>query len=425
VAEQEDTEPTDEQRSHWSKRRRWLQFGLVVVGLACIAVVVLAVMASHYQPVSYGSMQSSVFPGIPGGKGIRAVNNLGGFHEDIYIPPQRGTFGLFADIRNNGTHPVTIVSVRLPGPGPLQLAGPVRYSKPGMGGSRQIPPPMSRVLHSVVLQPGQEMFLGFPVWMWPCTSHQGWEGLDSFSVKVKYAMFTHTVAVPWGMNGDSLLVRAPGGKPGQKGVTCAPGTTLANLPKVPKEKPSPHAVAGTIIRVRKGHDIGELRLVQMTMPDASAAIGPRLPPCFTQYSSDLAHRPNYRVIDFDLNWADIDFGSRGTAPAVRVTLAGPDGAPMIVAVPRGPAGNSLACRTARSFRLTRETTGWQAVYGMTLRVPLNAKLDHLLVTVDGHTISVPLVAACGTKSAGPNCFPGDQLGGEWMSGLPYSVFVRI
>ena len=183
--------------------------------------------------------------------------------------------------------------------------------------------------------------------MWPCTSNQGWEGLDAFYVKVKYMMFTHTVAVPWGLRGDSLLIRAPGGKPGQKGVRCAPGTTLENLPKVPVEKPSPHAVAGTIIRIRKGRDVGEMRIVQMTMPDAAAYIGPRLPHCFTQYSPDLAHRSNYRVINFDLNWADINFGQRGTAPAVRVTIAGPDGAPMLVAVPQGPGGNSLACRTAR------------------------------------------------------------------------------
>jgi hypothetical protein len=404
--------------------RRWWLWGLAVLGVACAVVAVLAVVASRYQPVSYGSFQASAFPGIPSGNGIRAVNNLGGFHEDLYIPPQRGTFGLFADITNNGTYPVTIVSVRLP-VGSLRLAGPVRYSMPGMGGSQQIPPPVSRVLHRVVLQPGQEMFLGFPVWMWPCTAHQGWEGLESFYVKVKYLMFTHTVEVPWGMDGDSLLIRAPGGKPGHKGVTCAPGTTLANLPKVPAEKPSPHAVAGTIIRVRKDRDVGELRLIQMTMPDAAAAVGPRLPACFTQYSTDLAHRPHYRVIDFDLNWAAINFGQRGIAPAVRATIAGPDGTAMLVAVPEGPGANRLACRAARSFRLGRETSGWQLVYGLTLRVPLNVDLDHLFLTVDGHTITVPLVPACGTKSAGPACFLGDQLGGDWISGSPYSIFLRI
>jgi hypothetical protein len=43
--------------------------------------------------------------------------------------------------------------------------------------------------------------------------------------------FTHTVDLPWFIFGDSVIMRLPGGKPGQKGVTCSPGTTLANLPK--------------------------------------------------------------------------------------------------------------------------------------------------------------------------------------------------
>jgi hypothetical protein len=29
-------------------------------------------------------------PGLPAGKGFRVVNNFGGFHQDIYVPPQRG-----------------------------------------------------------------------------------------------------------------------------------------------------------------------------------------------------------------------------------------------------------------------------------------------------------------------------------------------
>jgi hypothetical protein len=32
-------------------------------------------------------------------------------------------------------------------------------------------------------------------------------------------------------------MRLPGGKPGQKGVTCAPGTTPANLPKALPQNP--------------------------------------------------------------------------------------------------------------------------------------------------------------------------------------------
>jgi hypothetical protein len=53
----------------------------------------------------------------------------------------------------------------------------------------------------------------------------------------RYLFFTHTVDLPWFLFDDSVLMRLPGGtpgpssKPGQKGVICAPGTTLANLPK--------------------------------------------------------------------------------------------------------------------------------------------------------------------------------------------------
>jgi hypothetical protein len=142
-----------ELRRRSPNRRRWWLSGLATAGVACVTVAILAALASRYQPVGYGSVGVTSFPGIPAGKGIRPVNNFGGFHEDLYIPPQRGTFGLFAAIRNNGTHPITIVSARIPREGPLQLAGPVRYSMPGMGGSQAIPPPTSRVLHSVVLPP--------------------------------------------------------------------------------------------------------------------------------------------------------------------------------------------------------------------------------------------------------------------------------
>lgn len=165
-------------------------------------------------------------------------------------------------------------------------------------------------------------------------------------------------------------------------------------------------------------------IVAVDPGDAAHNAGASLPPCFAQYRPDLAHPPDYRVVNFDLNWAGINVGSRGTAPAVRVTIAGPDGAPMIAAVPQGPSGNSIACQTVRSFHLGRQTSGWQLVYGLTLRVPLHATLDHLLVTADGHTLAVPLVPACATGPASGNCFLGDQLGGPWIAGTPYSASLR-
>lgn len=400
---------------------------MLAAGLAGVVLAVLMAAASRYQPIGYGSTGSGneAFPGLPAGKGIRVVNNLGGFHEDFYIPPQRGTFSLFADIRNNGTHRVTIVSVSLGSPSGVALAGPVLYSTPGMGGSNQIPPPTSRVLRDVVLGPGQEMFLGFPVHMWPCARIGSWQGIPDFYVTTRYLAFTHTVAVPWGMWGDSLLMRLPGGRPGQKGVICAPGTTRANLPKVPAQNPGPHGLAGSIIRIYKGRETGELRLIEMSAPDAAAGLGAPLPSCFLQNPARPWHQPGYRVVNFDLNWADINVGQRGTAPAVRVTIAGPDGQPMIAAVPQGPAGNAVACRVIESYRLGSSRPRWQLVLGLTLRVPLHMALDHLLVTADGHTITVPLVPACGTKAAGASCFPADELGGPWIAGTPYSANLRL
>ncbi len=159
--------------------------------------------------------------------------------------------------------------------------------------------------------------------------------------------------------------------------------------------------------------------------DAAAGLGAPLPSCFLQNPADPWHRPGYRVVNFDLNWADINFGQRGTAPAVRVAIAGPDGQPMIAAVPQGPAGNTIACRVIDSYRLGSSRPRWQLVLGLTLRVPLHMTLDHLLVTADGHTITVPLVPACGTKTAGASCFPADELGGPWIAETPYSVDLRI
>src|SRR5215469_10649011 len=185
-------------------------FGL----LAASALVAVSVLAATYQPLSFGNTENTaeLYPGLPAGQGIHAVNTVGGLHEDFYIPPQRGTFSLFADITNSGSYAVTIESVSLPTGGPVTLAGPVRYSTPGMGGSIMIPPPISRVLHNVVLRPGHDLFLGFPVRTWPCTQQYGWASESSFTVKMRFAMFTRTVAMPWGSLGDSLVMHSPGGR---------------------------------------------------------------------------------------------------------------------------------------------------------------------------------------------------------------------
>jgi hypothetical protein len=189
---------------------------------------------------------------------------------------------------------------------------------------------------------------------------------------------------------------------------------------VPAQNQGPRSVAGTIIRIHHGADTGELRLIEMTAPDAASDLDGALPACFTQYPPRPSGPPRFRVLNFDLNWADINVGQRGTAPAVRVTIAGPDGTPMVAADPDS-GGTGIGCQRVQSFLLTREPTGSQLVYGMTLRVPPSGALTHLLVTADGHTITVPLVPACGTAAATANCFLGSELGGAWTAGTPYSV----
>jgi len=182
---------------------------------------VIAVLADTYQPLALGGTGNSaeLYPGLPAGVGIHPVNNFGGVDEDIYIPPQRGTFSLFVDIYNSGTHAVTIQSVTVPQP--LKPAGPVRYSRPPGGYGAPIPPLRSRVLRDVRLGPGQEIYVGIPVRTWPCTQiHVGALALPSFFVAERFAFFTHTAALPWGEQGDRLILFPPVGRPGEAGISC-------------------------------------------------------------------------------------------------------------------------------------------------------------------------------------------------------------
>jgi hypothetical protein len=201
-------------------RSRW--WWLAVPGvLVAAALVIIAVLAGTYQPLAFGSTGNSAerYPGLPTGVGIHPVNNFGGVSEDIYIPPQRGTFSLFVDIYNGGTYAVTIQSVRVPQP--LTPAGPVRYSRPPGGNGALIPPLTSRVLRDVQVGPGQEIYVGIPVRTWPCKQiHSRALALPSFYATERFAMFTHTVALPWGLQGDRLILYPPVGRPGGSGISC-------------------------------------------------------------------------------------------------------------------------------------------------------------------------------------------------------------
>jgi hypothetical protein len=182
---------------------------------------------------------------------------------------------------------------------------------------------------------------------------------------------------------------------------------------------SSQPVAGAIVRVIKGHDIGELRLTEMTAPDAAV---PPYPPCLTERG------PSQRVVNFDLNWAGVNFGERGPSPTVHITIAGPAGTPLVAEIPQsGPPSN---CQTVQSFLLPAEGKGWQLVYGMTLRQSSDASLTSLSVSIDGHLKEIHLTPACnpdgpdGQSDSGAGCFwAGLPL--PWRPGTLYSISLAV
>ncbi len=202
--------------------RRWL---VVLIGIAAVVLAVLAILlgqAAVYQPIAWGNMQAP-FPGLPPGVGVKVVNNFGLLGGDYYVPPQRGVFSFGATIVNNGSWAVTIEGVTLfdspdSAAYPVQLAGPVRYSA-DMG---QVSTPRTYILHNLTLRPGQLIFIGIPMRTWPCGQTGGWTSIGSFYVQERYLFFNHAVALPWTSTGGSLIMRLPGGKPGDANTICAP-----------------------------------------------------------------------------------------------------------------------------------------------------------------------------------------------------------
>ncbi len=206
-------------RRRWRSRWWWL---LAAAALPVAAIVVLTVLAATYQPIAYGADTGiGYFPGLPNGKGLRWVNNLGGFSADLYVPPQHGMFTIDASIVNSGSRSVTIEAVTLLRVGgsfwPLTPAGPVRYYLV-QGGIQQ---PSVRILRNVSLGPGQQIDIGIPVRTWPCALKDGWTLVSGFYVRERFLSFTHTVALPFGLQGQHLLMHHPGGHQGERNVFCA------------------------------------------------------------------------------------------------------------------------------------------------------------------------------------------------------------
>jgi hypothetical protein len=107
----------------------------------------------------------------------------------------------------------------------------------------------------------------------------------------------------------------------------------------------------------------------------------------------LQHPAAERIVNFDLDWTAINFGQRGTAPAVHITIRGPDGADVIAQLLIGPVGDPV-CRVVRSFFLSSEPPHSGQEYLLTLAVSRRTPLRRLSVWVDGHPLQVRLIRVC-------------------------------
>jgi hypothetical protein len=208
-----------------SQRRRskwiWLM-GAVVIALAMLGV--LLGKAAVYQTLGRGGLVvDAQFPGMPPGVGIKVVNNFALLGGDYYVPPQSGEFSFGLSLENSGSWPVTIEAVTT-SVSPADSAYPVRLAGPVMYTADMGPPgtPRTYVLRNLTLGPGQGIFIGIPFRTWPCGQADGWVTDPAFYVKEHFLFFTHTVAVPWSMNGAKLIMRLPGGKSGDPRTICAP-----------------------------------------------------------------------------------------------------------------------------------------------------------------------------------------------------------
>jgi hypothetical protein len=215
--------PTTRVHTGTWRRRRWFWIGL---GLASLVLVVLGVLlgkAAVYQPIGWGD-EGGPFPGLPTGVGIKVVNNFGLFNGgDYYVPPQRGVFSFGVTITNSGSRPITIDTVALYPPpvsgfDPIRLAGPVLYTTDlGTPGTPRI-----HGLHHLTIAAGETIFVGIPMRTWPCGQTGGWLTDPAFYVREHFLFFTHTVALPWSMDGAMLIMHNTGGTPGEPDTICAP-----------------------------------------------------------------------------------------------------------------------------------------------------------------------------------------------------------
>jgi hypothetical protein len=266
------------------------------------------------------------------------------------------------------------------------------------------------VLHNLPLGPSEEVEVGIPVW--PCAQLGGREEFSYFDVKMRFATFTRTVQLPWGMFGDALILRGQGGEPGAPGTFCLPGTVLPPMP--PRDDPPSYelnAISGVIVRIHHHSTAGDLRLTRLPGPDAD--LGFNSPDC-------MVSKPHgERVANFDLNWAAIP-GQRSPSPTVRLSIIGPHGEPVTALIPQGPEYTALACRAVRNLILPAQRPGARLIIGLVMRRPKGELLKALRLVIDGHSVVLPLTPAC----PGPICFNGRPTI-RYQLGTAYSHALRI
>ena len=187
-------------RSPWH-RSPWHRWPLAIGAVAVVAVVILAVLAGTYQPVQFGASYGGVYPGMPAGVGIRAVNTFGGAVGESFIPPQRGVFTLTVSIYNAGPEAVTIEAVSFMSPQqagilawPLIPAGPVHWMLEWYS-RHQHGPVSGTSVAGLSLSPHEALLLGVPLRMPACYVTGAWTTVDAFYVQERFLGFTHWVPI--------------------------------------------------------------------------------------------------------------------------------------------------------------------------------------------------------------------------------------
>jgi hypothetical protein len=181
--------------------------------LIAVSGVVLGTLAADYQPLGPGGDGGASFPHLPTGTGIRWVSQYLP-QEELYVPPQRGTFALAGSIRNNGSFPVTVEAVSQPKASPLTAVGQVLYMGPSDRDFLQF---RVHVLRDVTLGPGQMIEIGMPLRTMYCADRRAYTDAVFFLVKERFLVFTHMVGIPF-IAGSAIVLNAPGA--GSAGYTC-------------------------------------------------------------------------------------------------------------------------------------------------------------------------------------------------------------